>query len=240
MKIIAIGDIHGRADWKRIVSGETFDKVVFVGDYFDTRDGISPTQQKDNFREILEFKKANPDKVVLLFGNHDYHYLKGVEETYSGFQMWQKTDIQELLHPAIDAGLIQMCFVWENLLFSHAGVTKTWCANNGITGDYETSINDLFRFKPLSFRFTSGKNGCNYGDDVEQSPIWVRPESLFEDMIDGYVQVVGHTTQDWIELSEDVVLIDTLGTSGEYLIWDDYKLSARTTPPDPSKTKLKE
>lgn len=226
MKIIAIGDIHGRTSWKKIIEQETFDKVVFVGDYFDTREDISPQEQKDNFKDIISYKKENANKVVLLFGNHDYHYLKTTNETYSGYQQWQKTDIQELLHPAIDRGLIQMCFVWHNLLFSHAGVTKTWCDNNLIqTTHLEESINDLFKYKPSSFRFTIGNNFSLQGDDVEQSPIWVRPNSLLVDRIDNFIQVVGHTTKNKLIITEDVILIDTLGTSREYLIWEDSNLS---------------
>jgi len=227
MRIIALGDTHGRTDWKQITTNETFDKVVFIGDYFDTHEDISPEQQKENFKEIIAYKKANMEKVVLLFGNHDYHYLRTTNETYSGYQQWQKTDIQELLHPAIDAGLLQMCFVADNLLFCHAGITQTWCKNNLLneTAPLDDLVNALFKYKPNSFKFTSGRNHSPYGDDVEQSPIWVRPNSLLRDRIEGFIQVVGHTTQNKLVITDDVILIDTLGTSGEYLIWDNFQLS---------------
>lgn len=229
MRIIALGDTHGRTDWKQITANEKFDKVVFIGDYFDTHEDISPEQQKENFKDIIAYKKANMDKVVLLFGNHDYHYLRTTNETYSGYQQWQKTDIQELLHPAIDEGLLQMCFVWHNLIFCHAGITQTWCENNLVNKDnsynfLEDAVNELFKYKPNSFRFTSGKNHSPYGDDVEQSPIWVRPNSLLRDRIEGFIQVVGHTTQNKLVITDDVILIDTLGTSNEYLIYDNSKL----------------
>ncbi len=202
MRIIALGDTHGRPDWEHIIANETFDKVVFIGDYFDTHDDISPQQQKDNFKAIVAYKKANMDKVVLLFGNHDFHYLRTINEQYSGFQMWQKTDIQELLHAALDKDLMQMCFAHGKYLFSHAGVTNTWCINSRLVDAHTTmndivhNVNALFKFKPNAFKFTSGKNGSQYGDDVEQSPIWVRPKSLYMDKIDGYIQVVGHTSMD--------------------------------------------
>jgi len=57
MKLIAIGDIHGRTDWKQIISNIEFDKVIFVGDYFDTHEDISPEQQKSNFEDLVEYKK---------------------------------------------------------------------------------------------------------------------------------------------------------------------------------------
>lgn len=227
MRIVAIGDIHGRDSWKHIVRLESknpFDYIVFVGDYFDSREGILPQQQKDNFKEIIQFKNQNKDKVILLLGNHDYHYLRTTKETYSGFQQFQKTDISELLHDAIDNGLIEICFQIENILFSHAGITKTWCLNNNIDfDDIENSINELFIYKPNSFKFTLGNNFSTTGDDIEQSPIWVRPYSLNKDCLNGYIHVVGHTAQDEIVITDNIVLIDVLHKSIEYLVIDNLK-----------------
>jgi predicted phosphodiesterase len=42
MKIVTLGDTHGRDIWKTIVKiEEDFDKFIFIGDYFDTRDDIN-------------------------------------------------------------------------------------------------------------------------------------------------------------------------------------------------------
>lgn len=95
MKIIAIGDIHGNSIWKDIVASTTFDKVVFIGDYFDSFT-IPYQQQIENFKEILDFKRSNINKVVLLAGNHDYHYMNSVTETYSGYQSLHRIDIGEV------------------------------------------------------------------------------------------------------------------------------------------------
>jgi predicted phosphodiesterase len=220
MKLIAIGDTHGRTAWKKIVTTTEFDKVVFVGDYFDSKDGISPEQQLSNFEDLIAYKKENTDKVVLLFGNHDYHYLRTVDETYGGFQELHKTAIQNLLHEALEADLLQMCFIHKNYIFSHAGVTKTWLSNTGYTGKspLDIYINDLFKSEPSAFKFTLGYNYSSSGDDTCQSPIWVRPLSLYSDAIDGYIQVVGHTTQSELEiLGNKLVLIDTIGISGQFL-----------------------
>lgn len=218
MKTIAIGDIHGRNTWRRITSENDFDKCVFIGDYFDTHEGISPRQQIENFKELIAFKKENSSRVILLFGNHDYHYLRTAHEKYSGFQYSHQIPIQHLLHEAIDEQLLQMCYVSGNILFTHAGVTKTWCESNGIDSkNIERSLNALFTLQPGSFRFTPGENFSPTGDDICQSPVWVRPDSLLKDRIDNYAQVVGHTQQDKIIATDDVILIDTLGISGEWL-----------------------
>lgn len=198
----------------------------------------------DNFKDIAEFKKRNMDRVILLFGNHDYHYLKTTNEKYSNFQPRHHEEIQYLLHRALDQDLMQMCYAYGNILFVHAGVTKTWCmANNINPQNIPKSINDLFKYSPNSFKFTSGINRDRYGDDITQSPIWVRSRSLYMDKISNYIQVVGHTTMDEISglngsrkfydprsgtmiETSGVIFIDTLGTSGEYLQILDGVISA--------------
>jgi len=233
MKIIALGDTHGRTIWKQIVAKETFDKVVFIGDYFDTHEGISAGQQIHNFKDIVTYKEANKDKVVLLFGNHDFHYLSTIGEQYSGFNRLHAKEIEALLVAALDNDYLQMCFHYEHFLFVHAGITKTWCRNT--LGDdhfesgkvLEQTINKLFISHPDKFAFTPGKRYDAYGDEVEQSPIWVRPDSLFIDRLDNFTQIVGHTVQEQLTPFSDVTLIDTLGTSGEYLCIVDGEMQVR-------------
>jgi predicted phosphodiesterase len=219
MRIIALGDTHGRLIWKEIVKKEAdADKIIFIGDYFDTHYDVSGKQQIDNFKEIVEFKKNNIEKVVLLVGNHDFHYMKGIPENYSGYQSIHSLEIGELLEKALREDLLQMCFTHGKYVFTHAGVTKTWAKANDIDlNNLEGSINDLFKYKPLRFCFTSGWNYSQTGDDVTQTPIWVRLGALNYDAIDDIVYVVGHTTHATLNISSIFIAIDTLGTSEEYL-----------------------
>ena len=69
-RYLVIGDIHGRTIWKDIIEKENPDKVIFLGDYVSTHEDISSTQQINNLEEILAYKEDNPDKVILLRGNH--------------------------------------------------------------------------------------------------------------------------------------------------------------------------
>ncbi len=220
MKIVTLGDIHGRSIWKDILNKENdADKFIFAGDYFDTRNGgYSANRQITNFKDILEFKKANMDKVILLTGNHDYHYIKGIYETYSGYQHNYAIDIGEVIQTALNEDILQMCYTHDNYVFTHAGVTKTWAEANEIDlNNLQQSINDLFKSKPHAFGFTSGDSNSRTGDDVTQTPIWVRPQSLDNDIIDGVVCVVGHTTVSELTITERIILIDSLGTSKQYL-----------------------
>ena len=229
MKIVALGDTHGRDIWKKIVKvEEDFDKFIFVGDYFDTREDIDASTQIKNFKEILEFKKANPDKVILLIGNHDFHYLKGCGETYSGYQQYAAMDINEVLQPALTSGHLQICHVFDEYIFSHAGLTQTWCENNDIDlFNIEESVNVKFMKSMESFRFEYGENLNRSGDDVTQPPIWVRIPSLLKDMVKGFTYVIGHTTIIEMHMANNVIAIDCLGTSKEYLVIQNGEALAR-------------
>ena len=96
MKTLVLGDQHGRSNWKLAVHLENPDRVVFMGDYFDSFD-ISGVEQIQNFKEIIEYKETaftnagkdeqHKTKVVLLIGNHDHHYFPEIGNTgTSGFQ----------------------------------------------------------------------------------------------------------------------------------------------------------
>lgn len=225
MKIVACGDTHGRLNWKNIVAKETdVDKVVFIGDYFDTHDDVTPEQQISNFLEIVEFKKANMDKVILLIGNHDYHYTGYAYSTYSGYQYGAAPRIKEILLEALNDGLMQMCYKHDIFVFTHAGITKTWAEDNGIdVNDLENSVNEMFKVKPRVFDFTMGDNYSQTGNDITQTPIWVRPQALLSNPLEDIVYVVGHTTVMKLGLMKELpnlILIDCLGTTGEYLYID--------------------
>lgn len=222
-KICAIGDVHGRTIWEEIVSREleSSDKIIFMGDYLDTHYDETPEQQLSNFKNIIEFKRKYPNKVILLIGNHCFHYLSGVNESYSGFQHSWSKNFNEALESALAEGLMQICYVYDKYVFTHAGVTNTWCATHGVNrqphllGD---SINELFKTNKYAFYFQMGSNYSQSGDDVTQSPLWVRLPSLFQDGLIGFRFVVGHTTLKELTITENVIGIDCLGTSGEYLI----------------------
>lgn len=229
MKIIAIGDIHGRTSWKKIIKKEPdADKIIFMADYCDNFD-MPVQKQITNLKQILGLKMNMADRVVLLFGNHDYHYLKSTQLQHIGFDAIMKVSGGPVFDHAKEKRMFQMCYVHENFLFSHAGVTKTWCANNNIDlSNVEDSINDLFIYKPGTFEFSSGDQMDKQGNETCQSPIWVRPPSLREDMIGGFRPVVGHTCVPNIVVEEKLIQIDTLGESGEYLQIADDAISVKS------------
>lgn len=213
MKIAVLGDIHGRNIWKNL-SG--YDKIIFLGDYFDSFD-IKPQDQISNFKDILEYRK-NHDTVLLL-GNHDYHYLSFTNERYTGFQPKYYYTINRLLMENLE--YFQIGYKHNNFLFSHAGVTQTWWKN--ITDeDFDVELlNDFFKHTPTVFKFQRNKNKLSSdssGDNIFQGPLWVRPNSLAQDSLTKYTHIVGHTQHDKMTIRKNCVFIDTLEYKKHLLI----------------------
>jgi predicted MPP superfamily phosphohydrolase len=206
--IVFIGDIHGRDNWKDIVSqNPTANTFVFLGDYFDSKEAISGPNQMQNFLEILEFKRSipSPKKVILLFGNHDYHYMPWhTREPYSGYQKSYANKIQKLLVENFHD--LQMAYSADGLLCTHAGVSHIWMSRNvgpeGSIGGWNSDnpevislkINELFKNNPKKFD-TQGFESS--GNEPQQTPIWIRPPALVESnknrFENHFIQVFGHT-----------------------------------------------
>ena len=241
-KIIIIGDVHHRREWEQVIEQEkTWDKIIFTGDYFDSFD-IPYTEGIYNFNKILELKKKHPDNVILLLGNHDIQYLPGATIVFD-YEAKYKHDIQNLLLPAIENKLIQIAHLEGKVLFSHAGISKTFVerlSNKVVDIPYETDeeivsmLNNVLLYKPLLFDFGVFKDRIwcdNYGNDKFQSCTWIRPDSLCSDTVSEALQVVGHTEHGSIIFREPgVFFIDALTEYGgfEYLVLEMGKKGAVT------------
>lgn len=249
MKTIAIGDIHGRSLWKLIVHQENPDRVIFIGDYFDSFN-IKGEDQLNNFLDIIEYKKSSGKEVIMLIGNHDYHYFPEIGDTgTSGYQRIFKHQIE----PTIDANRehLQMAYQFDEYLFSHAGVSSKFMDSVFGTDGWKIEtmvdqINELFKYKPLTFGFGEAVSVKKlsyldpYGDNEEQSPIWIRPRSLMaankDTLRKQVIQIVGHTQVKKLDLIGSqksaggrYYLIDCQDTTGEYLVIQDNELIIGTT-----------
>jgi hypothetical protein len=230
MKAIVIGDIHGRDSWIKIVEqNPDADLFIFVGDYFDSLT-IPALKQINNFKLILKFRDENPNKVIMLFGNHDFHYTSGcIGGGYTGFDFSVYYNVKLDLERLIREEVIKVCHLLDDIFFSHAGITKTWCENNNINlNNVEEDVNQLLIYRPYMFAFTPGIRRDKYGDDITQGPLWVREQSLKEDGLKDYIHVVGHSRSEEIifnlsEAETNYIIVDTLGNNKylEIIISDD-------------------
>jgi len=210
LKTVVIGDIHGRTTWKEIVDLEPdANVVVFMGDYFDSRDRLAGAKQLQNFLDIvawkLEMEALGTKDVVMLFGNHDFHYMPWfTRDPYSGFLPYMASKYRKAL--VSNMHHLSLAYAQGDVLFTHAGVSVEWLNRFAVKQDSETpwlrlsasdiakAVNDTFVQFPQRFDF----NGFNpFGDDPQQSPIWIRPWALEIANIGRLdarlIQVFGHT-----------------------------------------------
>ena len=234
MKTIAIGDIHGLGYWKQILEKERPDRVVFVGDYFDSFN-IPGIDQIHNFKNIIHWKQDNPEcEVILLIGNHDFHYMPAAaNERYSGFQKNLYMEIGDVLET--NKHHLRIAYRIDDLVFSHAGITPDFLLSNGWgEQDMVEFVNDLWNYRPHKFRFADNGYGHSdpYGDDVFQGPLWIRPKSLMKackDIRKTIIQVVGHTQVEVIDPGKATggryYFIDSMQTSKQYLVYEDKQIT---------------
>jgi len=185
LKIICVPDVHQSNHWRKLLTIDLniIDKIVFLGDYFDNWVNEWP-DQGENFNSIIHFKKDFPDKIDILFGNHDTSYL--LDERCSGYQPHKAKYIKKMIENSLE--FMQIVSVYNNYIFSHAGVSYEWMKSAGIKNINE--INNFFLKSPDFFRWVGPDN---FGNNANEGPLWIRPESLYLTSVKGYHQIVGHT-----------------------------------------------
>lgn len=208
MRIAVIGDIHGLETWRNVLDrcGD-YDKVIFIGDYVDSY--TMPNEiQHFNLREIIDFKNTYPDKVVLLLGNHDMHYINDNLEC-SGFS-WNKYKLfNSLYRDNLDK--FKMVHREGDFIFSHAGLSSEYMKSCGYGGErIDEAIeyfNNMLNVNSFAFDFYPGDRSWT-GNHPLQGPTWIRPLALVEankdSWLEDYVQVFGHTqTLDSVKFAKD-------------------------------------
>lgn len=232
-KYIAIGDIHGRDIWKFGLFGSSYefeqwvreydngihefmadqypfveyDKIIFVGDYVDSFT-VGNAEMKKNLEDIILFKKAYPEKVVLLLGNHDVQYIVS-NQICSGYRPEMRFDFGKIFNDNID--LFEMAYELKTkhvpILFTHAGVTQPWLdelreyfrtepshKREMFAEIAESSIVEILNAAwKLNVPTLYNVDHISGGSQKWAGPLWVRPHILKNNPIPGYDQAVGHT-----------------------------------------------
>lgn len=225
MKQLILGDMHGRFECVRaIYEREQPDSVVMLGDYVDSHEPIPDRDQHRAMLNLLDLRDRHNEscrgEFTLLAGNHDFHYLYGdpLKERYSQWDGSRMVWANDLYGELAERGVLKVVYIDKehHTVFSHAGITNTWLRNNNIRLE---DINRLLASDLEPFRFY--RYGPPTGDSIENSPIWVRPNALTNDMYrdeDGvkWRQVIGHTPTPQIVAGQHLVQCDTLPR--QYLI----------------------
>ena len=167
-KYLIVPDVHGRSFWREPVyeclnkSKDT--KIIFLGDYLDPYENIKEIAFV-TFEEIIDLKNEFPDRIILLIGNHDLHYIYNRQ---SGCRMdyERRLDIANLFDENKD--IFDACYFDvindKNIIFSHSGFVKGWIEN------YPNLIT------------TTDKEKCDINFELLRSIDWNK--KLFEDKLD--------------------------------------------------------
>lgn len=188
MKILINPDIHGRVFWKYSVEHkDEFDKIIFLGDYLDAYSPDLLVNEEDNFKEIIQFKKDNLDKVILLLGNHDCSYINSKILPSSRHNPFKADIYHKLFNDNLD--LFQLVYIYNKYLFSHAGVYEEWLKMCDLNLDNLINY-DLDELAPYLNVLDYYRGG--YGN--VGSCIWADiRDSETEKLLKGYYHIFGHT-----------------------------------------------
>ena len=202
--LIIIPDVHGRTFWREAVKKNPDGKFIFLGDYLDPYpdEGYIDSEVFKGLVDIIQFKKNNPDRVILLWGNHDLSYL------YPEL-MGSRYDIDHAERNAHmfwdNQSLFQMAYEvnvgGKRFLFSHAGIGRQWISaifprleDDDITAEL---MNDLVGW-PEFMSALGDISIYRLGSKMCGSIIWADyREYLHEkNLLPGVIQVFGHTQMD--------------------------------------------
>lgn len=231
MHIMVIPDIHGRKFWREAISNniDKVDKVIFLGDYLDPYSEeiqMAPELMECNdfydsenllkmLNDIVSLKKNEPNKYILLCGNHTCSYM------WSKFHAATRTDYRhwEGYHKFFLENLTLFNLVWieNNCIFSHAGISEGWAQRVWKELEYPNDelssimeIATMFQGTPLKnfdtnyVKVISDISHYRYGDMFYGSCEWadlrehINIQESTQDKIipkgeDGIYQIFGHT-----------------------------------------------
>ena len=231
MKIIVCPDIHQEIEplafcIQQLRDGEV-DKCIFLGDLIDSWSSAewyydSLRSPKAVLEKIAEWKEEFGDKFSCLMGNHDWSYSRIRNLHYSeilkaaGVSGHQNNHVHEIeaLFDKYES-IFQLADCVDNVVYSHAGFTKTWLKKYIIYTDFENvrpknfvktvydpmlkdlpaliaRLNDDFKTGKMRRWWLDHRSYSPTGNDPDEGPLWVRPEALKNDSA-FKMQIVGHT-----------------------------------------------
>lgn len=236
MKIITIGDIHGKSYWEIPLLGydpdtntgskttiEDFDKVIFIGDYVDAYD-ISNVEMIHNLKKLMELAKKYPDKIIWLLGNHDLQYYFFNSEKYrcTGYRPEIFFDLYDIFNK--NKKLFRVSYQIDNYVWTHAGIHIGWYKQR-----FEKWLDDVLKENRHHYNLSEQLNMALEVDadvlyDVGYlrggfqnvgGPFWLDKRMSYKKPLKGYHQIVGHTRVDEIKtynISKDtsITYVDNL------------------------------
>lgn len=131
MRTLIVPDLHNRVDWvEPVLSSLRYDKVIFLGDYFDDFNDTV-----ENARKVAKWLKrslSKPDRIHLC-GTHEmwYRFPENPFLQASG-NTEQKSNIINHILTEKDWNTLKLCYYEQGFLLTHAGVHSYLLGKNNL------------------------------------------------------------------------------------------------------------
>lgn len=229
-KTILVGDTHLKNALilpilDDIIEKHNVKQVIFMGDYLDTK--IQGQQSNvglyaKDLVYLVDWKKKAADKGIsckFLIGNHDIFYYLGIPTSFT----LTNQEAFEAVGDTLEELDLQIAFQLDDYIVSHAGYNFLFDVE-----DWHFSRLSLENEDEL-IRFASTIGPMRGEQDLAGSPVWAHIEEIkIAPNPDYPKQIVGHTPQPSIDLSTNVIGIDTFAIdekmnfygNGDILLYD--------------------
>ena len=229
IKYLLLPDVHGRDFWMKPVHEvlENSDAhIVFLGDFldpykFEWDDGVDYQRIAiERFKEIIELKKANPDRITLLLGNHDASYAIDIRICECRTDYHNYAEIEKLFKD--NRELFQLGIHIEaggkEFDITHAGIFKEWAISTWGDEAKDQDFDVIGRlnkawleedYKILD-RLGVYDHYRGWGGVSHASPVWSDIRSwVMTSLEDTYhYNIVGHTMSSFAAGNRAIMCID--------------------------------
>lgn len=203
MKILSIGDLHGKRIWET-VDATKYDQVIFTGDLYDAFE-YTMDEIHDNALAVVQWAK-DQGNVFFCIGNHDAHYFKWQTPVFrlvrgSGYNEKQ---LYRAYHLYIEnSELFKVAYQIGNYLWSHGGLSDSSYEHHfkrkipDIIESFDKvntiadALNKLWKLNDESIVAVPASRG---GDDPYGGPLWASKKDTINEPLSGFHQIVGHTS----------------------------------------------
>jgi hypothetical protein len=166
---IICGDIHGNLEKTRaFLDYKPEVEHIALGDYVDSF--YEPVS-----RQVMTLQLLLDSTTVMLWGNHDLHYLITPLFQFPGFNLDHAQEFQEILEANIQR--FKVAYVADNWLCTHAGVHQGLVKGRTVQElehlfceEWQLYLQDRgrdYRFKSI-FKFDFMGEGCLAPDSIKQ------------------------------------------------------------------------
>lgn len=171
-RLLILPDIHGRRFQCEALK-EAVDKgtdIICLGDYLDPYSGDELHEDGvfAPLKDLVEIKKAYPEHVHLLIGNHDSSYIFKRDMCECRYDYRNAPAYRSFFRE--NSKLFELAFLTEiagkRFLFSHAGITRRW-----LTSNEEFFEKDIETPEKVLARLDNGY--LNFAEDPTNDSIWI-------------------------------------------------------------------